>query len=108
MELFKHTASQLHGKLVAKEISAVELTKAVLGRVDAVDKDVQAYITRTSETALAQAQAVDSKIQRGEKVSVLAGILSVNKLIFFNSSDGNFNFFILALPDNTFFGNNVT
>ncbi|AJQ28230.1 Asp-tRNA(Asn)/Glu-tRNA(Gln) amidotransferase subunit GatA [Pelosinus fermentans] len=74
MELFKHTASQLHEKLVAKEISAVELTKAVLGRVDAVDKNVQAYITRTSETALAQAQAVDSKIQRGEKVSVLAGI----------------------------------
>lgn len=74
MELFKHTASQLHEKLIEKEISAVELTKAVLGRVDSVDKDVQAYITRTSETALAQAQAVDSKIQRGEKVSVLAGI----------------------------------
>ncbi|SFL78982.1 Asp-tRNA(Asn)/Glu-tRNA(Gln) amidotransferase subunit GatA [Pelosinus propionicus] len=74
MELFKHTASQLHEKIIEKEISAVELTKAVLGRVDSVDKDVQAYITRTSETALAQAQAVDSKIQRGEKVSVLAGI----------------------------------
>ncbi len=79
MELFKYTASQLHDKLVTKEVSAVELTKAVLGRVDAVDKDVQAYITRTSESALAQAKAVDQRIERGEKLSVLAGIPGVLK-----------------------------
>ncbi|GMB02139.1 Asp-tRNA(Asn)/Glu-tRNA(Gln) amidotransferase subunit GatA [Pelosinus sp. IPA-1] len=74
MELFKHTAGELHTKLVTKEISAVELTKAVLGRIDAVEKDVQAFITQTRENALAQAQAVDDKIGRGEKISVLAGI----------------------------------
>jgi aspartyl-tRNA(Asn)/glutamyl-tRNA(Gln) amidotransferase subunit A len=74
MELFKYTASQLHEKLVAKELSAVELTKAVLARVDAVEKDVQAYITQTHEGALVQAQSVDAKIARGEKLSVLAGI----------------------------------
>lgn len=74
MELFKHTAGELHTKLVAKEISAVELTKAVLGRIDAVENDVQAFITQTRENALAQAQAVDDKIGRGEKIAVLAGI----------------------------------
>jgi len=74
MELFKYTAGQLHEKLVTKEISAVELTKAVLARVDAVEKDVKAYITQTREGALAQAQAVDDKIGRGERISVLAGI----------------------------------
>lgn len=74
MELFKHTASELHTKLVAKEISAVELTKTVLGRIDAVENDVQAFITQTRENALAQAQAVDDKIGRGEKIAVLAGI----------------------------------
>jgi aspartyl-tRNA(Asn)/glutamyl-tRNA(Gln) amidotransferase subunit A len=74
MELFKYTAHQLHEKLVSKEVSAVELTKAVLNRVDAVEKDVQAYITQTRDSALTQAEAVDNKIGQGQAISMLAGI----------------------------------
>ncbi len=74
MELFKYTAHQLHEKLVSKEISAVELTNSVLNRVDAVEKDVQAYITQTREGALAQAQAVDEKISQGQAIKTLTGI----------------------------------
>ncbi|WP_378954212.1 Asp-tRNA(Asn)/Glu-tRNA(Gln) amidotransferase subunit GatA [Pelosinus sp. sgz500959] len=74
MELFKYTAHQLHEKLVSKEISAVELTQSVLDRVDAVEKDVHAYITQTREGALAQAQIVDDKISQGQAISTLAGI----------------------------------
>ena len=74
MELFKYTAYQLHDKLVSKEVSAVELTKTVLNRIDAVEEDVQAYITQTREQALAQAEAVDAKISQGQKIGVLAGI----------------------------------
>lgn len=74
MELFKYTAHQLHEKLVSKEISAVELTQSVLDRVDAVEKDVQAYITQTREGALAQAKVVDEKISQGQTISTLAGI----------------------------------
>ena len=74
MELFKYTAHQLHEKLVSKEISAVELTKSVLARVDAVEKDVQSYITQTRESALEQAEAVDAKIGQGQAISTLAGI----------------------------------
>lgn len=74
MELFRYTASQLHAKLMAKEVSAVELTKAMLERIDAVDNDVRAYITQTRENALAQAQLADTKIKSGENISVLAGI----------------------------------
>lgn len=74
MELFKYTAHQLHEKLVSKEISAVELTQSVLNRVDAVEKDVQAYITQTREGALAQAKAVDEKIGQGQAIGTLAGI----------------------------------
>jgi len=74
MELFKYTAHQLHEKLVSKEVSAVELTKSVLARVDAVEKDVQSYITQTRESALKQAEAVDAKIGQGQTISTLAGI----------------------------------
>ena len=74
MELFQYTVGQLHEKLVKKEVSAVELTQSVLSRIDAVEKDVQAYISQNPQAALAQAQAVDEKIGRGEEISVLAGI----------------------------------
>jgi len=74
MELFKYTAHQLHEKLVSKEVSAVELTKAVLARVDAVEKDVQAYITQTRDSALTQAEAVDAKIKHGQAIHILAGV----------------------------------
>ncbi|MBP2628462.1 MAG: Glutamyl-tRNA(Gln) amidotransferase subunit [Firmicutes bacterium] len=74
MELFKYTAHQLHEKLVSKEVSAVELTKNVLARVDAVENDVKSYITQTGDSALAQAEAVDAKIKQGQAISMLAGI----------------------------------
>lgn len=74
MDLYKYTASQLHEKLVKKEISAVELAKAVFERIDNVEDKVKAYITQTRETALTQAAAVDAKIGRGESIAPLAGI----------------------------------
>ena len=37
MDLYKSTAHELHDKLVNKEISSVELTKALYERIDAVE-----------------------------------------------------------------------
>ncbi len=74
MALFDKPAHVLHDMLAKKEISATELTKDVLGRIDAVEGDVQAYITRTPDEALAQAKAVDEKLAKGESVSFLEGI----------------------------------
>ena len=79
MELFRYTAHQLHSKLKNKEVSAVELTQAVLDRTDAVESSVKAYITQTRDTALAQAKAVDNKINNGEDITVLSGIPGVLK-----------------------------
>ena len=69
MALFDKPAHVLHDMLVKKEISAQELTADVLGRLDAVEGDVQAYITTTREQAEEQAKAADEKIARGEKIS---------------------------------------
>jgi aspartyl-tRNA(Asn)/glutamyl-tRNA(Gln) amidotransferase subunit A len=44
------------------QISAVELTQAVLDRILAVDNDVRAYITLTPEVALSQAAEADAAI----------------------------------------------
>ena len=74
MKLFEQPAHVLHDMLVNKEITSLELTQAVLARIDEVEGDVQAYLTITREEALAQAKAVDEKISKGEEIAFLEGI----------------------------------
>lgn len=74
MKLFEQPAHVLHDMLVNKEITSLELTQAVLVRIDEVEGDVQAYLTITREEALAQAKAVDEKIAKGEEIAFLEGI----------------------------------
>ena len=74
MKLFEQPAHVLHDMLVNKEITSLELTQAVLARIDEVEGDVQAYLTITREEALAQAKAVDEKIAKGEEIAFLEGI----------------------------------
>ena len=74
MALYRETAHELHEKLVKKEISSVELTKAVYDRIDDVEDKVKAYITLDKENALAQAEKVDAKIAAGEAIKPLAGV----------------------------------
>lgn len=74
MELFNKSIKELHSKLVSRELSATELTTAVLARVEEAEPKVQAYITLTAEKALAQAAKVDKDIASGKQISPLAGI----------------------------------
>lgn len=74
MKLFEQPAHVLHDMLVNKEITSLELTQAVLARIDEVEGDVQAYLTITRDEALAQAKAVDEKIAKGEEIAFLEGI----------------------------------
>ncbi len=69
--MYELTIAQAHAKLQAKEISAYELTKAVLERIKAVEPQVEAYLTLLEEDALKQAQKID---QKGDFNKPLAGI----------------------------------
>ncbi|MDA8142264.1 MAG: Asp-tRNA(Asn)/Glu-tRNA(Gln) amidotransferase subunit GatA [Desulfobacteraceae bacterium] len=73
MELHNLTITQAHEKLKNKEISAVELTRAVLARISAVEPQIQAFLTVTADEALAAAQAADEAIAQG-RISPLTGI----------------------------------
>lgn len=74
MKLFEQPAHVLHDMLVNKKITSLELTEAVLARIDEVEGDVKAYLTITRDEAIAQAKAVDEKIAKGETISFLEGI----------------------------------
>ena len=74
MLLYQLTAHELHEKLKAREITSAELTQSVLDRIDAVEEQIEGYITLTKETALQQAEAADAGFQRGDEMPPLAGI----------------------------------
>lgn len=68
------TIHELHQRLVNKDISAVELTKAVIAHKEKVEPSIGAYLSDSHEQALTVATAVDKKIANGETIGALAGI----------------------------------
>lgn len=65
---------QLHQQLISKTRSAVEITQTYLDRITTLEPQLRSYLTVTPEVALAQAQAVDAQLARGEALGPLAGI----------------------------------
>lgn len=74
MNLYDLTAHELSDLLKERKVSAVELTEAMLDRVRKVDPDLGCYITVAEEEALARAREVQSRIDKGDVKSPLAGI----------------------------------
>ncbi len=81
MSIFDLTIAGAAKKLAAKEISAVELTKAYNEAVAALNPRLNAYITTTPELALEQAKAADARIAAGE-ATALTGIPIAMKDLF--------------------------
>lgn len=68
------TASALAGLIRARQVSAVEATRATLDRIDRLNPGLNAIVARMDDEALAQARAVDAQIARGEDPGPLAGV----------------------------------
>ncbi len=74
MKLYEYTAHQLAALMTKGELSAVELTKSVLERIEQAEPSVQAYLSYQQEAALTKAAEVDQKRSAGVALSPLAGI----------------------------------
>ncbi|OJV00170.1 MAG: aspartyl/glutamyl-tRNA amidotransferase subunit A [Shinella sp. 65-6] len=72
-ELTRLTIAEAREKLGAKEITAVELTDAYLGAIEAANGALNAYVTVTPEKAREMAKASDARIAEG-KAGALEGI----------------------------------
>jgi aspartyl-tRNA(Asn)/glutamyl-tRNA(Gln) amidotransferase subunit A len=75
------TIHEAHALLRRGEISSVELTRAVLDRIVALDNDVKAYLTLAPETALEQAAEADRRRSDGEEHPLLGIPLAVKDVI---------------------------
>ena len=68
--------------LRARAVSSVELTRACLGRIERLDRDLVAFITRTPEAALAAARRADDELARGSDRGPLHGVPVALKDLF--------------------------
>ena len=75
------TLSSARDALRARRISARELTQAHLAAIAALDPELNAFITVTPEQALAQADAADAALGRGE-AGLLTGLPVAIKDLF--------------------------
>ena len=67
--------------LRARRVSATELTRHFLSRIERFGAELNAFVTVTAEQALAQAAAADQRLAKGE-ATPLTGIPLVHKDIF--------------------------
>ncbi len=82
-ELCTKTLSDVASVIEKKEISPVELTRAMLDRISAIDSQFHSYLTVTSEVALRQAQAAEKDIVNGQYLGPLHGVpIAVKDLIY--------------------------
>jgi len=73
-DLVRRGAGELAGMLAAGEVSAVEVVRAHLDRIAAVDGAVHAFLHVAAEPALAAAAAVDAERAAGTSLPALAGV----------------------------------
>ncbi|MFZ5816043.1 MAG: Asp-tRNA(Asn)/Glu-tRNA(Gln) amidotransferase subunit GatA [Bacillota bacterium] len=71
----KLSATRLNRLFLAGELSAVEITEAFLGRIEAVEPQVRAFLTVTAEQALDRARKLDGRRRAGDtELGPLAGV----------------------------------
>lgn len=73
MDLNISSFKQISEAVQTKKVSALEVARHFLGRIQAVDEKINSYIT-INEKAEDEARALDARIARGETVGPLTGV----------------------------------
>jgi aspartyl-tRNA(Asn)/glutamyl-tRNA(Gln) amidotransferase subunit A len=85
MSLHRLTIHELREMLARRQVSAVELTRDVLQRIDKVEDRVKAYITLDPEGAMAQAEQADKELQAGTGGALCGIPLSIKDVLCTNN-----------------------
>ena len=73
-ELCTASLTDVAALLARGDVSPVELTRAMLARIEQLDGTLHSYLTVTAERALAAAQAAEAAVARGERLGLLHGV----------------------------------
>ncbi|MGQ0432368.1 MAG: amidase [Microthrixaceae bacterium] len=74
MDFRTTTVSAIASDLASGRVSAREVVRAALDRIEALNPSVNAFVALDAEAALTEAAAIDERIAAGEEVGPLAGI----------------------------------
>ncbi|PYV22903.1 MAG: Asp-tRNA(Asn)/Glu-tRNA(Gln) amidotransferase GatCAB subunit A, partial [Acidobacteria bacterium] len=74
MELTALTIDEIRNLLTLKKVSAEDLVRAHLDRIEQKDREVRAYLTLCPDRALEQAKKIDRLVAAGEPLPPLAGV----------------------------------
>ena len=81
--LHYQTIAEVGARLQSRELSPVELTTAILDRIQALDGDLKSYATVMADSAIASARAAEQEIAAGNYRGGLHGIpIAVKDLCF--------------------------
>ena len=81
--LHYQTIAEIGARLQSGELSPVELTQAILGRIEALDGDLKSYATVMADSALASARTAEQEIAAGNYRGGLHGVpIAVKDLCF--------------------------
>ncbi len=68
------TAKEINKLFLSKEVSAKEIVDAYYKQIDSVEPKIQALNSLTKDLAYKQAEDLDTKISKGEKLGPVAGV----------------------------------
>ena len=81
--LHYQTIAEVGARLQSRELSPMELTQAILGRIEALDGDLKSYATVMADSALASARTAEQEIAAGNYRGGLHGVpIAVKDLCF--------------------------
>jgi aspartyl-tRNA(Asn)/glutamyl-tRNA(Gln) amidotransferase subunit A len=75
------TIRELGARYRARQLSPVEVTRALLGRIEKLDPTLHAFVTLTADRALADARAAEEALRRGDDRPLL-GVPIAHKDIY--------------------------
>jgi len=81
LKLHRLTIRESLDLMRSRKVSSVELTRAVLERIEALDNKVRAYLTVTSELALEQARQADQQRASGKDRPLLGVPLAIKDIL---------------------------
>jgi aspartyl-tRNA(Asn)/glutamyl-tRNA(Gln) amidotransferase subunit A len=80
-DLYWLSIEEARAMLDRRDVSSRELTQAIIERIAAVEPRVRAYVTVTSERALARADAADARIAAGERAPLLGVPVAIKDVL---------------------------
>jgi aspartyl-tRNA(Asn)/glutamyl-tRNA(Gln) amidotransferase subunit A len=68
------TAGEVTARILQGDLKAEEYISSIFDRIREVEKELNAFITLTEDSALQKAKEVDKKVVKGEQIGLLAGV----------------------------------